>query len=171
MTRPAPSATRAARWSRAALLAVLLLGIVTMHTLGHPKGSHTGQDAPAAHSVAHGAATTAAAGMTGMSATAALTAEHRVAPDPRAPAAGPAAPVAGSGAPVARVPDGRMAMDPMAVCLAVLLAGITLLTVLALARTAAGPPAPLAARPGRAHGGPDPPSARELLTRLAVLRV
>ncbi|MER5870583.1 hypothetical protein [Streptomyces sp. NPDC002044] len=45
-------ARRAAPWRRLLLLASLLLGIVTMHTLGHPAESHVMEDGPAAHSVA-----------------------------------------------------------------------------------------------------------------------
>ncbi|MCY0954020.1 hypothetical protein [Streptomyces sp. H27-S2] len=45
-------ARRAAPWRRLLLLAALLLGIVTMHTLGRPAESHAMEDGPAAHSVA-----------------------------------------------------------------------------------------------------------------------
>ncbi|WP_330330122.1 DUF6153 family protein [Streptomyces sp. NBC_00536] len=149
MTDPAPSTPRAARWSRVLLLAALLLGIVTMHTLGHPDDSPAGQDAPAAHSVAHG--TGGAHGMP--------------------PAHGTPVPPAAGKTAVRGPAGGRMAMDPMSVCLAVLLAGISLLSVLALARTAAPAAARRTVRGDRARGGPDPPTGRELLTRMAVLRV
>ncbi|MFD7928047.1 hypothetical protein ACFV4S_19505, partial [Streptomyces sp. NPDC059742] len=49
MTR---SAQRAAPGARLLLLAALLLGIVTMHTLGRPTESHTVDDVSTAHSVA-----------------------------------------------------------------------------------------------------------------------
>ncbi|MFJ3910164.1 hypothetical protein [Streptomyces vinaceus] len=160
MTRPVQrTAQRAVRWPRLLLLAALLLGIVTMHTLGHPSGSHATEDATALAPVAsagraagHTGPATAHTGHTGPSGHTAVGT-----PGDRTPAA--EAPPAGTG------------MDPMSVCLAVL-GGLTLLI---LGAGPAGPrdAAPLggAARaPGRS-GGPDPPSPRELLTRLAVLRV
>ncbi|MET3987239.1 DUF6153 family protein [Streptomyces sp. PvR034] len=144
---------RAARWSRVLLLAALLLGIVTMHTLGHPDDSPVGQDAATAHAVAHGAPAPVPA-----------PAAHAM-PAPAVPAPAEAARTQ------VRGPDGGMAMDPMSVCLAVLLAGISLSSVLALARTGAAATARREARGVRAHGGPDPPTVRELLARLVVLRV
>ncbi|MFI6148869.1 hypothetical protein [Streptomyces sp. NPDC051109] len=161
MTRPAQRTTqRAARWPRLLLLAALLLGIVTMHTLGHPSRSHTMEDAtPAAAvaSAARAAAHTSGHGSGGASGHA----SSRTAADHAPGGPGPAAeaPPAGSG------------MDPMSVCLAVL-GGLTLL-ILGAGPAGLRDAAPLggAARaPGRS-GGPDPPSPRELLTRLAVLRV
>ncbi|WP_327131827.1 hypothetical protein OG311_12240 [Streptomyces sp. NBC_01343] len=166
MTRPAQrTAQRAARWPRLLLLAVLLLGIVTMHTLGHPSRSHAMEDATAVAAVA---SAVRAAGHTSGHIAADQdpdhTADHgtggtprREAPGDRAPAAG--APLPGTG------------MDPMSVCLAVL-GGLTLL-ILGAGPAGLRDAAPLggAARtPGRS-GGPDPPSPRERLTRLAVLRV
>ncbi|MFF4102203.1 hypothetical protein [Streptomyces sp. NPDC001903] len=169
MTRPAQrTAQRAARWPRLLLLAALLLGIVTMHTLGHPSRSHTMEDAAAPVGVASAAraadhtpdhmAADQAPDHTAVQAPghAAVRAEQH-AQGERAPAAG--APLPGSG------------MDPMSVCLAVL-GGLTLL-ILGAGPAGLRDAAPLggAARaPGRS-GGPDPPSPRELLTRLAVLRV
>ncbi|MFJ7203373.1 DUF6153 family protein [Streptomyces sp. NPDC098789] len=149
MTSAARRTPRAARWSRVLLLAALLLGIVTMHTLGHPDDSPVGQDAATAHAVAHGAPAPAAHAM----------------PAPAVPAPADAAGTR------LRGPDGGMAMDPMSVCLAVLLAGISLVSALALARTGAAATARREARGVRAHGGPDPPTGRELLARLVVLRV
>ncbi|MFF4265824.1 hypothetical protein ACFY7Y_31490 [Streptomyces virginiae] len=148
MTR---SAQRAAPGARLLLLAALLLGIVTMHTLGHPTESHAMQDVSSAHSVAsaeppapaaHGGARHTAAGV----------------PSPAVPAWGYEMPAT--------------EMDPMSVCLAVL-AGLVVLLI-GTGRTGSRRAVPLggAARiPGRSGGGPDPPSPRELLTRLAVLRV
>ncbi|MFK0045415.1 hypothetical protein ACIQU4_15075 [Streptomyces sp. NPDC090741] len=168
MTRPAQrTAQRAARWPRLLLLAALLLGIVTMHTLGHPSRSHTMEDAAPVAAVA--SAARAADHISGRVSghtsghtsghiaghSSGRTADH--APGDRGPAA--EAPPAGSG------------MDPMSVCLAVL-GGLTLL-ILGAGPAGLRDAAPLggAARaPGRS-GGPDPPSPRELLTRLAVLRV
>ncbi|MFE5769175.1 hypothetical protein ACFQ7O_12545 [Streptomyces sp. NPDC056485] len=161
MTRPAQrTAQRAARWPRLLLLAALLLGIVTMHTLGHPSRSHAMEDAtaaaavaPAGHAVGH-------------------TAAHRSDPADRATgdqASGDQA--SGDRTPAAGNPPAGTGMDPMSVCLAVL-GGLTLL-ILGAGPAGSRDAAPLggAARaPGRS-GGPDPPSPRELLTRLAVLRV
>ncbi|MFF8269263.1 hypothetical protein ACF059_18000 [Streptomyces sp. NPDC016562] len=147
MTR---SDERAGPGARLLLLAALLLGLVTMHSLGHPADSHAGEDAPAGHSVA-------SVGHT-------RTAERVHAQDP--------IPVAGAPLPTAAVGTGTgTGMDPLSVC-------VTVLTGLVLLYLGAGPAgsrdtAPLggAARiPGRS-GGPGPSSPRELLTRLAVLRV
>ncbi|MGI5449477.1 hypothetical protein ACQEVM_27600 [Streptomyces sp. CA-243310] len=160
MTR---SARRAARWPRLPLLAVLLLGIVTMHTWGHPADSHTGEDAAVGRSVARADAGVA----------------HHPASSHAAPAAPPRAPTASdlatasalqpAGLPQAGPAPGP-AMDPMSVCLAVLAA----LVLLALGRSARHHPARPEADPGAAArfpAGPDPPAPRELLLRLAVLRV
>ncbi|MFD3328921.1 hypothetical protein [Streptomyces sp. NPDC058701] len=54
-------ARRAAPWRRLLLLAVLLPGIVTMHTLGRPTEPYAMEDGAAAHSVALTAASTPAA--------------------------------------------------------------------------------------------------------------
>lgn len=151
MTR---SARRAAPGARLLLLAALLLGIVTMHALGHPTESHAMQDVPPAHSVAS-AGHPAAAGHGGT--------RHTSAPVTGAPS--PAVPVWGYAMPATE-------MDPTSVCLAVL-AGLVVLLI-GTGRTGSRRAAPLggAARiPVRSGGGPDPPSPRELLTRLAVLRV
>ncbi|MEW2139252.1 hypothetical protein AB0892_22120 [Streptomyces sp. NPDC005409] len=147
MTR---SDERAGPGARLLLLAALLLGIVTMHSLGHPADSHAVEDAPAGRSVASADHTRGA--------------ERVHAQDP--------IPAAGAPLPAAAVGTGTgTGMDPMSVCLAVL-------TGLVLLYLGAGPAgfrdtAPLggAARiPGRS-GGPGPSSPRALLTRLAVLRV
>ncbi|MFB6562533.1 MULTISPECIES: hypothetical protein [unclassified Streptomyces] len=151
MTR---SAQRAAPGARLLLLAALLLGIVTMHTLGHPTESHVVQDVSAAHSVAS-AGQPAPAGRGGTRHTSAPTTD---APSPTVPWWGHAVPAT--------------ERDPTSVCLAVL-AGLVVLLIGA-GRTGSRRTAPLggAARiPVRSGGGPDPPSPRELLTRLAVLRV
>ncbi|MET9883765.1 hypothetical protein ABZZ20_11580 [Streptomyces sp. NPDC006430] len=177
MTRPAlRTAPRAARWPRLLLLAALLLGIVTMHTLGHPSHSHTVEDAAPVAAVAPvGRAADHTEGRTdgrthgheddhvdmrtdgrGAAPAAAATGRTHAAAE-RAPAA--EAPLPGSG------------WDPLSVCLAVL-GGLTLL-ILGAGPAGIRDAAPLggAARvPGRS-GGPDPPSPRELLCRLAVLRV
>ncbi|MGW7459241.1 hypothetical protein [Streptomyces sp. NPDC054797] len=156
MTR---SGERAGPGARLLLLAALLLGIVTMHSLGHPADSHAVEDAPAGRSVASAGHTRGA---------------ERVHAQGQAQghAQGPI-PVAGAPLPAAvGISTGTgTGMDPLSVCLAVL-------TGLVLLYLGAGPAgsrdtAPLggAARiPGRS-GGPGPSSPRELLTRLAVLRV
>ncbi|QES50403.1 hypothetical protein DEJ50_23855 [Streptomyces venezuelae] len=157
MTRPAlRTVPRAARWHRLLLLAALLLGIVTMHTLGHPDESHassTSRDGSAAHFVAPADPGPAPESH----------ARHRPADPPSEPA-----PTAGLRA---EAPAPGTGMDPMAVCLAVL-AGLTLFLlgrtfgVRGRAGRAAGSGPAV-----RAGGGPDPPAGRELLARLAVLRV
>ncbi|WP_369211996.1 DUF6153 family protein [Streptomyces flavofungini] len=142
------------------LLAALLLGIVTMHTLGHPAETASG------HSPAHGSARSAASA--------------EAAPvrgtDPGTRMAGPAH---GSphgmthfGAGDESGGHGGMAMDPLSVCLAVLGA----FTLVVLVR--AGPWRPggaLARAPaaGRLRGPdrPEPPPPRALLSRLSVLRL
>ncbi|WP_374773697.1 hypothetical protein OG756_12325 [Streptomyces sp. NBC_01310] len=197
MTR---SAQRAAQGPRLLLLAALLLGIVTMHTLGHhPTESHAMEDGAAARSVASAGSSDPAA-QSGARHTPALpptarapehggAALHEPARGPvdevvhepvrgrvdepvgeraRAAAADAASPTAsqwGSPAP-------GTGMDPMSVCLAVL-TGLVLLLLgsgLAGARDTASPGG-ASRTPGRSGGGPDPPSPRELLTRLAVLRI
>ncbi|MEU6759069.1 hypothetical protein [Streptomyces sp. NPDC046685] len=151
MTR---SDERAGPGARLLLLAALLLGIVAMHSLGHPADSHAVEDAPAGRSVASAGHTRGA--------------ERVHAQDP-IPAAGAPLPTAAVG--ISTGTGTGTGMDPMSVCLAVL-------TGLVLLYLGAGPAgssdtAPLggAARiPGRS-GGPGSSSPRELLTRLAVLRV
>ncbi|MFD5512381.1 hypothetical protein ACFWIB_32075 [Streptomyces sp. NPDC127051] len=164
MTRPAQrTAQRAARWPRLLLLAALLLGIVTMHTLGHPSRSHTMEDATAVAAVASaaraadhtsGRVSGHAAGRTSDH-TSGRTADH----------------ASGDRGPAAEAPPAGTGMDPMSVCLAVL-GGLTLL-ILGAGPAGLRDAAPLggAARAPCRSGGPDPPSPRELLTRLAVLRV
>ncbi|MGW3325377.1 hypothetical protein [Streptomyces virginiae] len=165
MTR---SAQRAAPGARLLLLAALLLGIVTMHTLGHPTESHAMQDVSSAHSVAWAERPAPAVHGGTRHTAAALPAGATTAADAATTAAGvpsPAVPAWGYEMPATE-------MDPMSVCLAVL-AGLVVLLI-GTGRTGSRRAAPLggAARiPGRSGGGPDPPSPRELLTRLAVLRV
>ncbi|MFE3995649.1 hypothetical protein ACFXPW_28715 [Streptomyces goshikiensis] len=169
MTR---SAQRAARWTRSTLLAALLLGIVTMHTLGHPSESHAMEDVTGARTVAqerplpaHQAP--AARQAPAHQAPAARQAPAHQARAHQAPAAHAVAPAPGG--PAVHAPPGT-AMDPMSVCLAVL-AGLVLLALgRALVRYDGGR-ATGGRLPGRFPAGPDPPGPRELLRRLAVLRV
>ncbi|MER7752784.1 hypothetical protein [Kitasatospora sp. NPDC097643] len=143
---------RRPRVRRLLLLAALLLGIVTMHTLGHPAGGHEGR---------HGSAPMAARQLDRMvvgNDRMAIGHDHAVVGDARtvirdlAPAAG--------------------GMDPMAVCLAVL-AGWTLVLLVArqLLRRSGDPAAAVRARLLRAvRALPPPLGGRILLTRLSVLR-
>ncbi|MFI9200673.1 hypothetical protein [Streptomyces sp. NPDC053048] len=157
---------KAAAWyGRLLLFAALVLGIVTMHTLGHP-AEHSGpapsavtsqeaSDASAAPGVAH--RPVPAAGTPGVA--------HHPAPD----AAGAPARVGGPAA----VPAHGDGMDPMSVCLAVLGAGWTVALLIALAalrRPAGGAPAAVRAWFSRALW-PDPPPRHKALARLSVLRV
>ncbi|MEU8927255.1 hypothetical protein AB0D10_41120 [Kitasatospora sp. NPDC048545] len=167
---------------RLLLLAALLLGIVTMHTLGHPTGAHGGHDR-------HPAARPAAGG------------EQRLMDDDRQSAArhpairqsaarhpavrqSSAGPAVGTGHPLTdddRHPAVRHApgvdpaadgMDPMSVCLAVL-AGwtVVLLVVGPLLRRSGDAAAEVRARLLRAvRALPPPGGGRILLARLSVLR-
>ncbi|MFG2991379.1 hypothetical protein ACGFZK_19180 [Streptomyces sp. NPDC048257] len=153
MTR---SAQRAAPGARLLLLAALLLGIVTMHTLGHPAESHALEDVSPAHSVASA----------GVSAPAAHGGTRHT------PAPAPAVDVAMAPATAWAYPMPATGMDPMSVCLAVLAGLVVLLIGTGRAGSRGAAPLGGAARiVGRSGGGPDPPSPRELLTRLAVLRI
>ncbi|MFD6970750.1 hypothetical protein [Streptomyces sp. NPDC059949] len=192
MTR---SVQRAAQGPRLLLLAALLLGIVTMHTLGHPTESHAMEDGAAARSVASAGSSDPAA-QSGARHTPALPPSAR-APEhgraaPHEPARGPVdepvhdpvanpvdeparAAAADAASPTASQwgsPAPGTGMDPMTVCLAVLTGLVLLLLGGGLAGTRdTAPPGGASRTPGRSGGGPDPPSPRELLTRLAVLRI
>ncbi|MFJ8478007.1 hypothetical protein [Kitasatospora sp. NPDC094011] len=138
---------------RLLLLAALLLGVVTMHTLGHPSGSHGGTGGHGDH-----ARVTAAQQLPGHQA-AAVT-DVPMTTVPMTAAAVTAAPAAGGG------------MDPMAVCLAVL-AGWTLLLLVVgpLLRRSGDAAAEVRARLLRAvRALPPPGGGRILLSRLSVLR-
>ncbi|MFE0178647.1 hypothetical protein ACFWZ2_40730 [Streptomyces sp. NPDC059002] len=141
------------------LLAALLFGIVTMHTLGHPSGGH--ESGP-----------TGAATATGASA--AMAHEMGAAPVAHGPGRG----ADGDGDRVLRVaspvpePHDGMAMDPLSVCLAVLGA----FTLALLVRAGLLRPGGTLARfpgPGRLLHAlrPQPPPPRTLLSRLSVLRI
>ncbi|RZD82607.1 hypothetical protein [Streptomyces albidoflavus] len=154
--------TVAGRAGRLLLLTALLLGVLTMHTLGHPTGDHGGAHS-GAHGAAHGSGTVAAApaapaGSGG--------AEHR------SPAAGIAA-----GA-VTGTPDSSDPLpgtDPLSVCLAVL-AALTLGLLLRAGGLLGGGAAPgSAARVlltgRRGAQWPIAPPTRLALARLSVLRI
>ncbi|MFF8703780.1 hypothetical protein [Streptomyces albidoflavus] len=155
--------TVAGRAGRLLLLAALLLGVLTMHTLGHPTGDHGGAHS-GAHGAAHGPGTVAAApaGSGG--------AEHH------SPAAGIAAGAA-AGA-VTGTPDSSDPLpgtDPLSVCLAVL-AALTLGLLLRAGGLLGGGAAPgsaarvlLTGRQGAQW--PIAPPTRLALARLSVLRI
>ncbi|WP_327252457.1 hypothetical protein [Streptomyces sp. NBC_01244] len=187
MTRPASRTQRpAVRWPRLLLFAALLLGIVGMHTLGHPTPAHAMEDVPSVRFVPRGGHTPSGAAHGGRPVDAPDTAPRSDLAAPSNPAAAAATTTAtttatgtttavttaAAAAAIVEAPGPQhTGMDPMSVCLAVLGA----LTLLIIGAGLAGPrrAAPLggAARaPGRS-GGPDPPPPRELLTLLTVLRV
>ncbi|MGX1630826.1 hypothetical protein ACWIGL_22965 [Streptomyces albidoflavus] len=158
--------TAAGRAGRLLLLAALLLGVLTMHTLGHPTGDHGGAHS-GAHGAAHGPGTVAAAPAAPAGSGAA---EHH------SPAAGIAAGAA-AGA-VTGTPDSSDPLpgtDPLSVCLAVL-AALTLGLLLRAGGLLGGGAAPgsaarvlLSCRPGAQW--PIAPPTRLALARLSVLRI
>ncbi|MFF1697133.1 hypothetical protein ACFVXC_26580 [Streptomyces sp. NPDC058257] len=157
---------RSANGGQLLLLAALLFGIVTMHTLGHPTG----------HSADHGSGSASASTSTSgriehryeqaagrHEMTAGGTASEMTAGTPEATPAHVAA---------ASAPAGMGGMDPLSVCLAVL-AALTLVLLLKAGLLRPGgftaPARPLA----RLLDGlrPNPPPPRILLSRLSVLRI
>ncbi|WP_186780475.1 hypothetical protein [Streptomyces sp. CBG9] len=158
--------TEAGRAGRLLLLAALLLGVLTMHTLGHPTGDHGGAHS-GAHGAAHGPGTVAAAPAAPAGSGAA---EHH------SPAAGIAAGAA-AGA-VTGTPDSSDPLpgtDPLSVCLAVL-AALTLGLLLRAGGLLGGGAAPgSAARVlltgRRGAQWPIAPPTRLALARLSVLRI
>ncbi|MEU2311359.1 hypothetical protein [Streptomyces albidoflavus] len=151
--------TAAGRAGRLLLLAALLLGVLTMHTLGHPTGDHGG-----AHGAAHGPGTVAAA-PAGSGA-----AEHH---SPAAGIAAEAAAGAVTGTPGSS--DPLPGTDPLSVCLAVL-AALTLGLLLRAGGLLGGGAAPgSAARVlltgRRGAQWPIAPPTRLALARLSVLRI
>ncbi|MBV2156749.1 DUF6153 family protein [Kitasatospora sp. SUK 42] len=150
MVRQRPFGSAVPWGPRLLLLAALLLGIVTMHTLGHPTGGHGGHSGHGAYE-GHGPQVTAQAQRT---------VEHHEAA------------VAPSHGSAAADPSSADGMDPMTVCLAVL-AGWTLVLLVAgpLLRRSGDAAAEVRARLLRAvRALPPPGGGRMLLTRLSVLR-
>ncbi|MEU2856410.1 hypothetical protein ACFZB6_00185 [Streptomyces syringium] len=151
---------KATAWcGRLLLFAALLLGIVTMHTLGHPSEHGSGQPGPtAARPVTHAMPAHA------MPAHAAASQADDIAP---AAMAAPAADAPRTD------PPPHSGMDPMSVCLAVLAAGWAVALLLGLAaflrRSGAAAPA-TRARLLRTLW-PIPPPRHKALARLSVLRV
>lgn len=138
-----------AAWcGRLLLLAVLLFGVITMHTFGHAE--HL-PPTPAAHSVATSTATHSG------SFTTQLSAAEAAAPDARQGAGDHDGPP----------------MDPLSVCLAVLGLGATAMALLLGPETDSRRSSPALVRAGRVSARrPNPPLAgRLLLHRLSVLRV
>ncbi|MFJ9181279.1 DUF6153 family protein [Streptomyces sp. NPDC102360] len=132
------------RWQRMLLFAALLLGVVGMHTLGHPTGHGSGHDGAMPMPSAHAA-------MAGHGAPHGTTATVHERPDS----------------------PGHGGMDPLNVCLAVL-GSFTLLVLLTaavlrplLTAVAPGPRARGLVFAQR----PNPPPPRRLLSRLSVLRI
>ncbi|ATL27265.1 hypothetical protein [Streptomyces formicae] len=146
------------------LLAALLLGIVTMHTLGHPSGGHDG-----------GASTPAAVSSPmGHDMAGPAPAAHEPAPaaherDGDGPRHGERAVRMAAPAPE---PHDGMSMDPLSVCLAVLGAFTLVLLVRAGLLRPGGTLAQLPASGRLPHTlRPDPPPPRIRLARLSVLRI
>lgn len=139
-----PAGTRA--WcGRLLLFAALLFGIVTMHTLGHPTGGPGSMTPAVRMDAAHG-------GPGQVMGAGQLSGDHgERAAAPHDPVGGPAA--GGHEQP-------GHGLDPMAVCLAVLLAAVTLAllaegkkaTALALLRTGAGSAPKAGVRPRELSG-------------------
>lgn len=140
---------------RLLLFAALLLGIVTMHTLGHPSGHRDGHPSGAGRAAGAGHMAYASHGMD-----AAPGSEHA------------AQAVARHDTPTTKTPP-MSGMDPFSVCLAVLLGGFTLLLLLATALGRAGTAAVRPAGLSRLLRAlwPVPPPPRTLLSRLSVLRI
>ncbi|MGA4848497.1 DUF6153 family protein [Streptomyces sp. G5(2025)] len=132
------------------LLAALLLGIVTMHTLGHPSGEHpSAAHTSGGHGASHGAASHRSPGPD-------MVLELKSESPPQDGAAG-------------------MGMDPLSVCLAVLGALTLVLLLWLLVRAGLSRPggtlarAPTTGRPNAPR--PEAPPPRVPLSRLSVLRI
>ncbi|CAM5344205.1 MULTISPECIES: DUF6153 family protein [Streptomyces] len=144
----------AGRAGRLLLLAALLLGVLTMHTLGHPAGDHG-----SAHGAAHEPGTVAAA--------------------PAAPAGSGAgehhSPAAEAATGTTDSSDPLPGTDPLSVCLAVLAAltlGLLLRAGGLLWRgTAPGSAARVLLTGRRGAQWPIAPPTRLALARLSVLRI
>ena len=136
---------RPAKGGQLLLLAALLLGIVTMHTLGHPTG--------------HGGGSEPASARHEMTMTGAAPAEHGGTHARPAVVAVPA-------------PAGMSGMDPLSVCLGVL-GAFTLVLLLRAGLLRPGGFVAYARPLDRLLDGlrPNPPPPRILLSRLSVLRI
>ncbi|MEU6769436.1 hypothetical protein ABZ916_43810 [Streptomyces sp. NPDC046853] len=162
---------RSANGRQLLLLAALLFGIVTMHTLGHPTGhsASTATSHTASHSTGQSVSQTVSQSTSQSVSHASEQAgrQHEMsAADPAPDTAAPADASADSGA------AGTGGMDPLSVCLAVL-AALTLVLLLKAGLLRPGGFA-VAVRPlARLLDGlrPNPPPPRILLSRLSVLRI
>ncbi|MEU6675643.1 hypothetical protein [Streptomyces sp. NPDC046925] len=170
---------RSANGRQLLLLAALLFGIVTMHTLGHPTGhsASTATSHTASHSTSQSVSQTVSQSTsqtvsqsTSQSVSHAseqAAGQHEMsAAHPAPDTAAPADASADSGA------AGTGGMDPLSVCLAVL-AALTLVLLLKAGLLRPGGFA-VAVRPlARLLDGlrPNPPPPRILLSRLSVLRI
>lgn len=166
---------RSANGRQLLLLAALLFGIVTMHTLGHPTGHSTSPTAGHSSSLATNSATNSAA-----SSTTSHTSGHTSGPEQAVgrhemSATDEGANISASSKTSTSTSTSGMdplSMDPMSVCLAVL-AALTLLLLLKAGLLRPGgfavPARPLA----RLLDGlrPNPPPPRITLSRLSVLRI
>ncbi|MFF5130038.1 hypothetical protein ACFY41_24265 [Streptomyces syringium] len=161
---------KATAWcGRLLLFAALLLGIVTMHTLGHPSEHGSGQSGPAAARPAAHAMPAHAMPAHAMPADTRPGHAAHTRADDTAPAA-----VAAPAADAPRSdPPPHSGMDPMSVCLAVLAAGwaVALLLGLAAFRRRSGAAAPAARARLLRTLWPIPPPRHKALARLSVLRV
>ncbi|TGB05967.1 DUF6153 family protein [Streptomyces sp. MZ04] len=144
---------RPAKGGQLLLLAALLLGIVTMHTLGHPTGHGSGAEQASVQREMRGTATAQG-----------LARAHDMGTEPVARTADDTV--------TASSPAGLHGMDPLSVCLAVLGAFTLLLLLRAglLRPGGFGVPARALARPLDGLR-PRPPPPRILLARLSVLRI
>ncbi|MEU5953546.1 hypothetical protein [Streptomyces sp. NPDC047525] len=158
---------RSANGRQLLLLAALLFGIVTMHTLGHPTGHPTGHSSPS-----HSAGQSSPSHSTSPSTSHASVSEQAAGQQEMSDGghAAPARPHLAATS--ASSPVGTDGMDPLSVCLAVLSA-LTLLLLLKAGLLRPGgfavPARPLA----RLLDGlrPNPPPPRILLSCLSVLRI
>ncbi|MFJ9408397.1 hypothetical protein [Streptomyces sp. NPDC101393] len=168
---------RAAAWcGRLLLFAALIAGIVTMHTFGHPMAGHGG----------HATLTASASASSSPSASASAAASAPVAPATSGPVSAASGPM-GMAHPVSTTASGGQAahpsadpgggaMDPAAVCLAVLSVWAVALLVLLGAGLPSGDLeadrlAALRTRLARGLRSIPPPPRHKLLARLSVLRV
>ncbi|MGW6530181.1 hypothetical protein [Streptomyces venezuelae] len=151
---------------RLLLLAALLLGIVTMHTLGHPTGGHGAEPGRTA-----GHHATAERGTAARLPDAAPHERRAASPHPDA-AAHERGAGAGRGVVAGHGSGSGMVMDPLSVCLAVL-GAFTLLLLVRAGLLRPGGTVVRAYAPGRRPHGPrpDPPPPRILLSHLSVLRI
>ncbi|MFD9796953.1 hypothetical protein ACFWXK_39105 [Streptomyces sp. NPDC059070] len=170
---------RTAVWGQLLLFAALLLGIVTMHTVGHP-AQHPGAADPTATSMTP-ASPNQASGIPASGIPASGISAYMNAASMRAPST-PAAPVTGGHHPAATGPAVERpaapahapmrGMDPGSVCVAVL--GVWGVALLALRLLARGPAPHRAAAPRRRvprplWPNPPPPYGRSVAA-LSVLR-